>query len=213
MILVFTFQSAGLPILLMMVIEGSIWMNFSFPVLEHTNIFFLSYLIVSSIQMGANIDYAIVITNRYQELKKQMTKKEAAIEALNQCFPTIITSGTILASAGIFIGFLSSDGAISSIGICLGRGTTISIILVMSVLPQLLVIGDFIIEKTAFTISLGNKPILEQKGNMKINGRVKGYVSGVIDADFSGTLQGELCAEVNSDIISTDKEEIEHEEK
>ncbi|WP_054738934.1 efflux RND transporter permease subunit [Cellulosilyticum ruminicola] len=197
-ILIFTFQSAGLPILLMAIIEGSIWMNFSEPVIVGKNMFFLSYLIVSSIQMGANIDYAIVITTRYQELKRMMPRKEAIIESLNQCFPTIITSGCILAAAGVFIGFLSSEEAISSIGLCLGRGTIISIILVMSVLPQLLVLGDFIIEKTAFTINLPDHG-RGLKGNFAMDGYVKGYVSGMIDGDFKGTIQGTLSAAVEGE--------------
>ena len=112
----------------------------------------MSYLVVSSIQMGANIDYAIVITNRYTELRRKMNKFEAVKQSLNLAFPTIFTSGTILASAGIAIGLLSSDAAISSIGICLGRGTLISIGLVMCILPQLLVLSDKIIEKTSFNI-------------------------------------------------------------
>ena len=206
-ILVFTFQSAGLPVLLMMIIEGSIWINFSVPVLSGTNMFFMSYLIVSSIQMGANIDYAIVITNRYQELKRKMPKQEAIIQTLNQVFPTIITSGCILAAAGMFIGILSSEEAISSIGICLGRGTMMSIILVMCVLPQLLLLGDFIIEKTAFTINLPTAPTHTQQGNMKIKGRVKGYVSGMIDGDFEGTLKGEINAVVDSNAVSCEEEE------
>ena len=113
-ILVFTFKSAGLPVLLLAIIQGAVWINFSVPVLMDTNIFFLSYLIVSSIQMGANIDYAIVISSRYTDLKKSMSTKDAMVETLNQAFPTIITSGAILAIAGLLIGFLSSDVAISS---------------------------------------------------------------------------------------------------
>ena len=97
-------------------------MNFSFPYLTQTNLFFISYLVVSAIQMGANIDYAIVITNRYTVLKREMPIKEAMMLALNQAFPTIVTSGTMLASAGVLIGRLSSDPTISSItaGACAG---------------------------------------------------------------------------------------------
>ena len=91
LVLVFTFQSAGLPVLLILVIQGSVWINFSFPYLQGQGMFFLSYLVVSSIQMGANIDYAIVIANRYTELKREMDKKDAAVEALNEAFPTIVT--------------------------------------------------------------------------------------------------------------------------
>lgn len=74
-ILLFTFKSAGLPILLVLTIQGSIWINFSFPFLTGTNLFFMSYLIVSAIQMGATIDYAIVITNRYLQLKTVLDRR------------------------------------------------------------------------------------------------------------------------------------------
>lgn len=149
-VLFFTFQSAGVPFILILVIQGSIWMNFAYPTLQDTPIFFMSYLVVSSIQMGANIDYAIVITNRYLDLRQKMPKTDAIKESLELAFPTIFTSGSILAAAGTAIGILSSDGAISGIGVCLGRGTLLSIFLVMCILPQLLLLGDFIIEKTSF---------------------------------------------------------------
>ncbi len=197
LVLIFTFNSAGLPVLLIVVIEGSVWINFSFPYLTGTNLFFLSYLVVSSIQMGANIDYAIVITSRFQELKKTMGAKEAAVNALNQAFPTILTSGSILAAAGILIGLLSSDAAVASIGQCLGRGTIISIILVMFVLPQILVLGDFIIEKTAFTLKKRSS-IQNERGNLIVNGRVRGYVSGVIDAEVHGVVHGAIKAMVDT---------------
>ncbi len=99
-VLLFTFQSAGMPALLILVIQGSIWINFSVPYLLDQPLFFMSCLVVSSIQMGANIDYAIVVANRYQELKSQMSHRDAIIEMMNFVFPTIITSGTILAAAG-----------------------------------------------------------------------------------------------------------------
>ena len=85
--------------------------------------YFLAYLVVSSIQMGATIDYAIVFTNRYLELKETMDNKEAASAALNQSFPTILTSGTILTLAGFLIGKISTNAIISALGTVLGRGT------------------------------------------------------------------------------------------
>ena len=114
-ILLFTFKSAGLPILLVLTIQGGIWINFSFPAIMDTNLFFLSYLVVSWIQMGATIDYAIVITNRYMELKNQMDRREAVVETLNQSFPTILTSGSIMTVSGFLIGFISTNPAISSL--------------------------------------------------------------------------------------------------
>lgn len=209
-VLLFTFKSAGLPILLILVIQGSIWMNFSFPYLSKTNLFFMSYLVVSSIQMGANIDYAIVITNRYTSLKKEMPIADAMVEALNQAFPTIVTSGMMLASAGTLIGQLSSDPAISSIGTCLGRGTILSILLVMGVLPQILMLGDMIIEKTAFTLKKPSR-LQTQTGSIKMNGHVRGYVSGIIDADFKGTLQGTISAAIEAGKIETASEVIDDE--
>ena len=139
-VLLFTFKSAGMPILLIAVIQGSIWINFSVPSLQHDNLFFLGYLIVSSIQMGANIDYAIVIASRYTDLRKTMGRRESIIDTMNLSFPTIITSGTMLAVAGILIGKLTSDVAIFGIGKCLGRGTLISIFITMFVLPQFLLV-------------------------------------------------------------------------
>lgn len=88
-ILFFTFQSAGLPVLLVLTIQGSIWINFAVPSIEGQTVFFIAYLIVSAIQMGATIDYAIVISNRYLQLKQQMPLKEAITETLNQSFCSI----------------------------------------------------------------------------------------------------------------------------
>jgi predicted RND superfamily exporter protein len=201
LILLFTFQSAGIPVLLILIIQGSIWMNFSFPFLQGKYLFFMSYLVVSSIQMGANIDYAIVITNRYVQLKRTMPIKEAMVETLNQAFPTIITSGSILSAAGFLIGRFTSNSTISSIGTCLGRGTVISIVLVMTVLPQMILLGDTIIEKTSFLLKI---PATTQtrSGNLRLDGHVRGFVNGVVDADFSGTLRGTVSAVLESGKLS-----------
>lgn len=204
-VLLFTFNSAGLPILLILVIQGSIWINFSFPYLQQKDLYFLGYLIVTSIQMGANIDYAIVISGRYNDLKKTMPLEEAAVEALNQSFPTIITSGAILAAAGTSIGLVTTNGVISAIGICIGRGTLISIFLVMCVLPQILMIGDKIIEKTSFTLTPPD--IVQNKtGTVYLNGRVRGRVSGFVDANVHGLVKGDVNAIVEAGNIAEVKE-------
>ena len=203
-VLLFTFKSVGLPVLLIIVIQSSIWINFSVPYLTSSNLFFISYLIVSAIQMGANIDYAIVISSRYFELKKSMPIKEAMVETLNQAFPTIITSGAMLASAGLIIGRMTSDNTISSIGTCLGRGTIISIFLVMGVLPQILLLGDLLIEKTAFAIK-GPEITHVEGSTIRLNGRVRGQISGFIDADVKGVFQGSLHAMVESGSIEVDE--------
>lgn len=192
LVLLFTFQSIALPVLLIIVIQGSIWINFSFPTITHQPLYFLGYLIVNAIQMGANIDYAIVISSHYQELKTKMSHKEAIIQALNSSFPTVFTSGTIMASAGLLIGNLSANPVISIMGNCLGRGTIISIILVLGVLPSILVLGDSFIERTSFKFQGLSKNTHASKGNMKVKGHVRGYISGMVDADIDGVLHGEF---------------------
>ena len=195
-ILLFTFQSAGLPVLLVVTIQGSIWMNFSLPYLLNENVYFLGYLVVSAIQMGATIDYAIVITSRYMDLKTYMPIKEAAIEALNQAFPTIVTSGSMLVSAGFIISYVSSNAAVAAIGLALGRGTLTSILLVLLALPQTLLIGDIIIQKTAFTLKRDLAKPLPSAGRIRMNGHIKGYVNGVLEGDFIGVIDGEMGAVV-----------------
>lgn len=195
-VLIVTFKSAGLPLLLIAIIQGSIWCNFSIPYLKGSNLFFLTYLIVSSIQMGANIDYAIVISSRYMELKEKMPLKEAMTETLNLAFPTIITSGAMMALAGMAIGLLTSNEIISGIGVFIGSGTTISIFLVMCVLPQILLMGDIIIQKTSFELPHpGNME--RHVGLIRVDGRVRGRVNGVIDAEVHGVFRGELNAMVD----------------
>ena len=196
-ILFFTFQSASLPVLLVLTIQGSIWINFAVPSIEGQTVFFIAYLIVSAIQMGATIDYAIVISNRYLQLKQQMPLKEAITETLNQSFPTIFTSGSILTCAGFLIGEIASDATVASIGVALGRGTLISIILVLFVLPQILLMGDIIIEKTALTMNI-TRPQREVAGRVRVTGHVRGYVQGEIDADIQGTFQGQMKVSVDS---------------
>ena len=167
-VLLFTFNSVAMPIVLIMVIQGSIWLNFSYPTIIDDPVFFLSYLITSSIQMGANIDYAIVAASRFMEVKDKMPKKEAITETMNFAFHTIITSGSIMVAAGFLVGNITSSGSIVSMGQGLFRGTCISIVLCLFVLPQMLLISEKLVDRTSFsTASLKNvaKNLLEVKDN------------------------------------------------
>ena len=197
LVLLFTFQSAGMPILLILVIQGSIWINFSVPYFTGTPLFFMSYLVVSSIQMGANIDYAIVIASRYQELKGEMPHREAMIETLNFAFPTVITSGTILAVAGTLIGRMTSEAAIAGIGQSLGRGTLISMFLVLFVLPQILLLGGGIADKTSFSMPSAVKQ-KDASGRVFVDGLVTGEIHGTV----SGLVRANVDGEVNLNVIS-----------
>ena len=196
-VLLFTFNSAGMPVLLILVIQGAVWMNFSYPTLAHRDVFFLTQLVVSSIQMGANIDYAIVIASRYTANTRTMNPKDAIIEAMNFAFPTILTSGTILAVSGILISFLTTECTINGIGEALGRGTIISILLVMFVLPQILVLGGKILEKTSFSMPNVSRE-MRGSGVVAVDGLISGEVHGTVNGFFRGTIDGDVSVRLLS---------------
>ena len=184
-------QTCALPI--------CIWINFSVPTLTGEPLYFLGYLIVNAIMMGANIDYAIVISSHYQELKAHMPHKQAIVHALNAAFPTVFTSGTIMASSGMVIGNLSAQPVVSIMGLCLGRGTVISIFLVLFVLPAFLVLGDSIIERTSFRLKAIETKTRAATGTVRVQGHVRGYINGIVDAEINGIIHGQLNASLSTD--------------
>ena len=213
LVLLFTFLSVGLPILLILVIQGSIWLNFAIPGLMGQPIFFMSYLIVTAIQMGANIDYAIVISSWFNELKASMPRRQAIVKALSLAFPTVLTSGSILSVAAFLIGRITTEPSIVGIGQCLCRGTLISMFLVMFILPQLLLLGDKIVERTRFNLKFPeHERITRSSGVIYVSGRVRGRVSGTIDANIHGVIHGELAALVESGEGAAKEEEHETQE-
>lgn len=149
LVLLFTFRSLGMPILLTLVIQGSIWINFGITVLTGEYVLFMVYLVASAIQMDCNVDYAIVVASHYTEARADQGPREAMITALNLAFPTIITSGTMLISAGLLIGARVSSGAVAGMGRFVGVGSLITVFLVLFVLPQLLLLGDTFVRRTA----------------------------------------------------------------
>ena len=180
-----------------MVIQGSIWINFSIPAFRGSELFFMSYLVVSSIQMGANIDYAIVIASRYQELKDRMDHQQAIIDTLNFAFPTVLTSGTILTVAGTLIGQMTSNAAIAGIGDSLGRGTIITIIIVMFILPQILLLGEKVIDKTSFDVPT---PVSQHQSSGRV--RIDGMVRGEIRGQIHGIVHAYVDGDVNISLLS-----------
>lgn len=151
LILLITFKSLPVAILLVLTIEGSILLNFGFATLFGSKIFFISYIIISAILMGATIDYAIVLTNRYLQLRQKEDINEALTGAIKTTIPTIVTSGFILTIAGFLIGFIASSGVVSSIGFFLGSGTLLSMMITVFVLPAILYVFDkFVVKKSKF---------------------------------------------------------------
>lgn len=148
LIILLSFRSVSIPVILTFVIELSIWINMGFPYFTGTPLTFLGYMMVSSIQLGATIDYAILLTDRYMEFRRSLDKKEAIMEALGQSVPSILTSASIFAVVGFSMYIFSQTGAVSEIGLLIGRGAVLSGFMVLVLLPQLLVIFDKAIQKT-----------------------------------------------------------------
>ncbi len=152
LILLITFKNFILPFLLILAIQGGVWINFVIPFLANNSVSFIGYLLICAIQMGATIDYAIILTSRYRNMKQLFPDKlEAMVEAENAVYPTIITSGSILTITGLAMGMLAS-GAVASMGMLLGLGALTSMLIVLFVLPSLLLVTDKLVEKADFAV-------------------------------------------------------------
>ena len=107
------------------------------------SVFFMCYLICLSIQMGATIDYGILLSDQYRMIRRGGTPPEEALrQALGRALPTVLTSGIILIVAGFIIGIQCSIYYISSIGLLISRGAAMSVLLVLTLLPALLAVFD-----------------------------------------------------------------------
>ncbi len=143
LIVTVSFRSFRLPVLLVFVIEGAIWITMGISRVIGEPIFFICYLICLSIQMGATIDYGILVCDQYRTLRlRGLPVREALTEALHKSLPTILTSGIILVTAGYVVGRFCSIYYISCIGLLLSRGAFISAVLVLTLLPALLTLLD-----------------------------------------------------------------------
>ena len=146
-ILVINFKSIFIPILLTAVIELSIWINLSFPYFQSTTLHYIGYLIISSVQLGATIDYAILFTSRYLEERQLKNRHESARATIQICVLSLFTSAIILTIVGNVLGLISTNLVLRQLGTLIGRGAVISFLLVLIVLPALLIIFDKLIEK------------------------------------------------------------------
>ncbi len=145
LVVMFSFRSFAIPMIVMVPIEAAIFLNMAVPYLLGDTMVYMGYIIVSSIQLGATVDYSILLTNNYMAARKKLPKKEACIEALRLSCSSIFTSGTIIILAGYIIHFISTTAAIGDLGHLIGRGALFSVFLVLTVLPALLVMFDSII--------------------------------------------------------------------
>lgn len=144
-VVMFSFRSVLIPIITMIPIEVAIFINMAVPYIAGETMIFIGYIIVSSIQLGATVDYAILTTNNYIACRKELDKNAAAVETLKRSIPSILTSGSILTIVGYILYHVSSIAAIGDMGHLIGRGAILSMILVCTLMPALLVLGDRIL--------------------------------------------------------------------
>ncbi len=147
-VLVFSLKSVLLPIFLVLSIETAIWLNLAIPYFSDTPIFYIAYLIISSIQLGATVDYTILMTDRYRENRMQGSKKEAVIQTIMDVTVSILTSGSTLTVVGLLMGYISSNQLLGQLGLFIGRGAIFSLIIVLFVLPGILYLFDHFIIKS-----------------------------------------------------------------
>ena len=152
LVLLITLRSLFLPVILVLSIETAIWLNLSVPYFMDQEIFYLAYLIISSIQLGATVDYAILLTDRYRENRQFYDKNKAVIHTVSDVTVSILTSGTALTVVGLLLGYISSNQLIAQLGIFIGRGALFSLSIVLFVLPGLLFTCDKLVirKKKAF---------------------------------------------------------------
>lgn len=146
-VLAVTMKSISVPIILVLAIETAIWFNLSIPYYMNTPLFYIAYLIISSVQLGATVDYAILMTERYLEFRKDFNKKESIVKTVSVSMVSILTSGTVLTAVGLLLGYMTSHQLLAQLGRLLGKGTICSLVIVIFVIPGLLYIFDSLVVK------------------------------------------------------------------
>lgn len=141
-ILVLMFRKLFLPLILVAGIETAIWINLAVPTLMGQPVFYIAYLIISSVQLGATVDYAILMTDRYRENRQLMERNKSVVETVRSVTASILTSGSALIIVGFLMGYLSTHGILAQLGIFIGRGAICSLVIVFFVLPGLLYLYD-----------------------------------------------------------------------
>lgn len=147
-VLLAAMKSLSLPIILVLGIETAIWINLAIPYFTDKSIFYIAYLIISSIQLGATVDYAILFTDRYLECRETMGRKESLIKVFESCTVSVMTSASVLTVVGFLLGKVSTHGLLAQLGLFLGKGTVCSLAIVLFVLPGPLYLFDGLVQKT-----------------------------------------------------------------
>ena len=150
LVLLITFRSISIPLILLLTIEAGIWINLSIPYFMGDKMNFIGYLVINTVQLGATIDYGILLTTHYLHHRKHHAPRDSVRMTLGETFPSLLVSAGILATAGFALGVTSSLSAVQVLGILLGRGALISLAMVTCFLPGLLVYLDGFVRKATW---------------------------------------------------------------
>lgn len=148
LVLLIAFKSLLVPFILLALIQGAIWINLASSYIFEEQLIFMGVIIVGAIQLGASIDYSILLTEKYEynRFEGKMSKKEAIIKAVEESSHSIITSGLALTVGG-YIMFFTQSGTVQQLGMLLGRGAFISLIVSMIIAPHILYMFDKLLKK------------------------------------------------------------------
>lgn len=141
-VLLLTMRSIAVPLILVVSIETAIWLNLAVPYFSGSTVFYIAYLIISSIQLGATVDYAILMTDRYKENRKRLGKREAVVQTIADTAVSVMTSGSVLAAVGLLLSYISTNQLLAQLGLFVGRGAIFSLGIVLFVLLGLLYLCD-----------------------------------------------------------------------
>ena len=166
-VLAITMKSISVPIILVLAIETAIWFNLSLPYYMDTPLFYIAYLIISSIQLGATVDYAILMTERYLDFRNVFDKKESVVKTISVSMVSILTSGTVMTVVGFLLWKMTSHGLLSQLGMLLGKGTLCSLFIVVFVVPGLLYVFDKLVVKRKNEIESSDEMIDFSKVTLK----------------------------------------------
>lgn len=173
LVVMITFKSLIIPVVVLIPIEVAVFINFAIPYFKGEDILYLGYIIVSCLQLGATVDYSILMTNNYMDMKKKYPEKARAIKhTVSKSALSILTSGTILTIVGYGLYFISSVSAIAGLGHLIGRGAFISVIMVLFLLPVLLTLADPVLmweEGKRQKIVASHQAVIEKKKAFKAN--------------------------------------------
>ena len=190
LVVAISFKSVVLPFVAMVPIMMAIYLNMSFPYFAGDELIFIAYAVVSCVQLGSTIDYAISSTENYIQCRqKGLEKKEASVRMTELSFPSILTSGLILVVCGYAISIISDIPAIGQVGHLVGRGAIFSVIFVTSLMPFLFRLSDRLITGTFKSRHERRKEKIRQfRKNLREKMAQRRFIDGVKGVKINGKI-------------------------